>query len=79
MSLLVELEGRKPLLFTSDAAHTSRHLEEMIVPGFHMDPVKGYRSLARLKEIQAEYGAEVFHPHPLGDSLTYPKAPDWIR
>jgi 4-pyridoxolactonase len=79
MSMMIELEGRKPMLFASDAAHTSRHLDEMIVPGFHVDPVQGYKSLVRLKAIRDEHDAEIFHPHPLGDSLTYRNAPAWFE
>jgi 4-pyridoxolactonase len=79
MSLMVEVEGRAPMLFPADACHLPRHLEEMIVPGFHVDPVAGYRTLEKVKTIQKERGAEIFFGHPPGDSLTYRKAPEWYR
>ena len=39
-SLLVELAGRRPMLFTADAAYTRQGLEQEIIPSFHLDPVK---------------------------------------
>jgi 4-pyridoxolactonase len=79
MALMVELEGRKPMFFPADACHLPRHLEEMIVPGFHMDPVAGYHSLERVKELRDRHGAEIFWGHPPGDSLVYRQAPEWYE
>lgn len=77
MSLVVEGLDRPPMMFPADACHLPRHLEEMIVPGFHVDPVAGYRSIERVKAIAAKHGAEIFFGHPPGDSLCYRKAPEW--
>ncbi len=79
MAMVVELDGRRPMFFPADACHLPRHLEEMIVPGFHMDPVAGYRSLERVKELQAKHDAEIFWGHPPGDALPYLKAPEWYE
>ncbi len=79
VGMLVELEGRKPMFFPSDSCHLPRHIEEMIVPTFHMDPVAGYKSLLRVKEIRDTYGAEIFWGHPPGDSLIYRSAPEWYE
>jgi 4-pyridoxolactonase len=79
MSMLVELEGRKPMFFTADASYMPRSLEEMIVGGYHLDPVKAYDSLERLKKIQEEHDAELFFPHPPADSMTYRPAPYWYE
>lgn len=75
MSMVVELAGRQPIMFPADTCHMPRHLEEMIVPGFHVDPVAAYRSIARVKELRAKHNAEIFFGHPPGDSLVYRKAP----
>jgi len=77
MSLVVEGLDRPPMMFPADACHLPRHLEEMIVPGFHVDPVAAYRSIERVKAIAAKHGAEIFFGHPPGDSLCYRKAPEW--
>jgi 4-pyridoxolactonase len=77
MSMLVELEGRKPMFFTADAAYAPRSLEEMIIGGYHLDPVQSFQSLERLKAIQAEHDAEIFFPHPPSDSMVYRAAPEW--
>lgn len=79
MAMVVELEGGKPMLFTADSSHLPRHLEEMIVPGFHVDAGQTYRSLERLKVIRDKHGADVFFGHPPGDSLMYRKAPEWYE
>jgi glyoxylase-like metal-dependent hydrolase (beta-lactamase superfamily II) len=73
----VELEGRKPMFFTADAAYAPRSLEEMIIGGYHLDPVQSFQSLGRLKAIQAEHDAEIFFPHPPSDSMVYRAAPEW--
>jgi 4-pyridoxolactonase len=78
-SLLVELQGRQPMLFTGDAAMTPRNLEMMVIGGFHLDPVKGTESLARLKSLQAEYDAELFFSHSMPEFETWKKAPDWYE
>lgn len=77
MSLVVDGLGRGPMMFPADACHLPRHLEEMIVPGFHVDPVAAYRSIEKVKKIASDHGAEIFFGHPPGDSLRYRKAPDW--
>ncbi len=77
--MVVELAGRKPMLFTADSAHQPRHLEEMIVPGFHVDAGQTYRSLERLKVLRDKHDAEFFFGHPPGESLVYRKAPEWYE
>jgi len=79
MAMMVEVGDRKPMFFPADACHLPRHLEEMIVPNFHVDPVAGYHSLERVKELQAEHDAEIFWGHPPGDSLVYRSAPEWYE
>ena len=91
-SLLVEFPGedgvtgpgaagtrRRPMLFTGDAAMTPRNLEIMVIGGFHLDPVKGVESLQRIKDVQAEYGAELFFSHSMPEFDTWRKAPEWYE
>jgi 4-pyridoxolactonase len=84
-SLLVEFPDeagkprRKPMLFTGDAAMTPRNLEMMVIGGFHLDPVKGVRSLQRIKDVQAQYGAELFYSHSMPEFEGWKKAPDWYE
>ncbi|MFH0915073.1 MAG: N-acyl homoserine lactonase family protein [bacterium] len=76
-SMLVELQGRRPMLFTGDAAMTPKNLEMMVVGGFHLDPVAGTRSLQRLKDLAAEHDAELFFSHSMPEFETWKKAPEW--
>ena len=78
-SLLVEFSGRKPMFFTGDAAMTPRNLEIMVIGGFHLDPVKGVQSLQRIKDVQAEYGAEIFFSHSMPEFEGWRKAPEWYE
>jgi 4-pyridoxolactonase len=76
-SLLVEPAGRRPMLFTGDAAMTPRNLEMMVIGGFHLDPVKATESLQRIKDVQAQTGAELFFSHSMPEFQTWLKAPEW--
>jgi 4-pyridoxolactonase len=86
-SLLVEFGGegagaagaasRRPMLFTGDAAMTPRNLEMMVIGGFHLDPVKGTESLQKIKDVAAQYGAEIFCSHSMPDFEGWLKAPEW--
>ena len=78
-SMLVELAGRRPMLFTGDAAMTPKNLEMMVVGGFHLDPVAGTRSLQRLKDLAAEHDAELFFSHSMPEFETWKKAPEWYE
>jgi 4-pyridoxolactonase len=78
-SLLVELGGRKPMLFTGDAAMTPRNLEMMVIGGFHLDPVKATDSQQKIKDVAAAYGAEIFCSHSMPDWYTWKKAPEWYQ
>jgi 4-pyridoxolactonase len=79
MSLVVKLDGRKPMFFPSDTCHLPRHLEQMIVPGFHIDAGQAYRSMERVKLIRAEHDADIFFGHPPLGTVDYRKAPEWYE
>lgn len=64
-SLLVELQTRRPLLFTIDASYTKRSLETLCQASFHIDPVKGVESMKRLKALAEEKDAELMFSHDM--------------
>ena len=75
-SVLVAPEGAKPMLFAMDVAYTAAALEKGIQPGFHNDPVAGVRSIARVKALAEEHGADVFFSHDAEAWQGYKHAPD---
>ena len=70
-SLLVELGNRAPILFTIDAAYTKKSLETNCQAGFHIDPVAGVQSMAKLRRIAEETGAELMYSHDMDSFKTY--------
>ena len=59
-----------------DVAYTSAALERGIQPGFHHTPVDGVRSIARVKQIVQETGAEIFYSHDMDAWGGYRHAPE---
>jgi 4-pyridoxolactonase len=76
-SLLVELDGRRPLLFMADVAYTPAAFEKDHQAGFHWNPVDGVRSIRRIKRIAREWDAEIFFTHDMDQFKTYKLAPDF--
>jgi 4-pyridoxolactonase len=74
-SLLVEFDGRRPILFTIDGAYTQKSLETLTNAGFHIDPVAGVRSMRRLTQLAQERDAELFFSHDARNYGSYVKAP----
>jgi 4-pyridoxolactonase len=70
------LHGSRPMLLAMDVAYTAAALERGIQPGFHHTPVDGVRSIARVKQLAQEHGAEVFFSHDMDAWRTYRRAPD---
>ena len=73
------LDGAKPMLFAMDVAYTAAALEKGIQPGFHNNPVEGVRSIARVKALAAEHGAEIFFSHDMDAWHGYKHAPDFYE
>jgi 4-pyridoxolactonase len=69
------LEGEQPLLFAMDVAYTAAAMERGIQPGFHHTPVDGVRSIARVKQLAGERGAQVFYSHDMEAWDGYRHAP----
>jgi len=76
-SLLVELEGRRPLLFMADVSYTPAAYEKDQQAGFHWNPVAGVRSIRRIKQIAKEWDAEIFFTHDMSEFQTYKLAPEF--
>jgi 4-pyridoxolactonase len=80
-SLLVKPESSaaRPMLFAFDVVYTQPALEKGIQPGFHIDPRAGVRSIARVKEVAAEHGADIYFSHDAEAFTTYKHAPDFYE
>jgi 4-pyridoxolactonase len=78
-SLLVTLPGRRAMLFSGDACYSRKGLDLMKMPASHVDPVKGYKSLQRLKDLSERCDAEIFFSHDGDLYPTYLKAPAWYE
>ena len=80
-SLLVKPESSaaRPMLFAFDVVYTQPALEKGIQPGFHIDPRAGVRSIARVKEVAAEHGADIYFSHDADAFATYKHAPDFYE
>lgn len=72
----VLLEGEQPLLFAMDVVYTAGAMEKGIQPGFHHTPVDGVRSIARIKQLIEERGAQVFYSHDMEAWGGYRHAPE---
>ena len=71
--------GTRPMLFAFDVVYTQAALERGVQPGFHIDPRAGVRSIARVKEVAAEHGADVYFSHDADAFATYKHAPDFYE
>jgi 4-pyridoxolactonase len=80
-SLLVKPESTsaRPMLFAFDVVYTESALERGIQPGFHIDPRAGVRSIARVKELAAQHGADIYLSHDMEAFTTYKHAPDFYE
>jgi 4-pyridoxolactonase len=72
----VLLDGGRPMLFAMDVAYTAAALEKGIQPGFHNNPHDGVISIARVKQLAADRGAEIFYSHDMDAWQTYTRAPE---
>lgn len=73
------VEGAKPMLFAVDVAYTSAALEKGIQPGFHNDPIAGVRSIARVKALADQHGAEIYFSHDMDAWQSYKHAPHFYE
>ena len=74
-SLMVELPGRRPLLFTADACYSQKNMDMMCISSFHLDPVASVNSMQRLKDLAEKHNAELFYSHDPESWPSYVKAP----
>ncbi|HEY4277332.1 MAG TPA: N-acyl homoserine lactonase family protein [Conexibacter sp.] len=76
LSLLVELEGTRPLLFVADVVYTADAYARDHQAGFHWNPCEGVRSIRRVKELARAWDAQVFFSHDMEAFKSYKLAPD---
>ncbi len=69
------LTGKRPMLFAMDVAYTATAMEKGVQPGFHNNPHDGVLSIARVKQLAAEHGAEIFYSHDMDAWQSYTHAP----
>ena len=75
-SLLVTPPSGTNLLFPFDVVYTVAAYEKGAQPGFHIDPVAGVRSIARIRALAEEHDAQIFFTHDMDAWNTYRHAPD---
>jgi 4-pyridoxolactonase len=75
-SLLIEHDGRRPLLAMADVSYTPAAFERDQQAGFHNNPVDGVRSIRRCKRLAKEYGADILFSHDMATFEGYALAPD---
>ena len=74
------LQGaNRSMLLAMDVAYTAAALDKGIQPGFHHTPVDGVRSIARVKQLAADTGAEIFYSHDMDAWQGYLRAPDFYE
>ncbi len=79
-SLLLESgTGSASMLLGFDVAYTQKALEKEIQPTFHVDPVAGQASIARLKRLADEHDADVYLCHDAEAWHGYRRAPDFYE
>jgi len=76
-SLMVELKGRRPMLFTADACYSKKNMDLMCISSFHLDPVASLNSMQRLKDLAEKYDAELFYSHDPDSYTNYQLAPNF--
>ena len=74
---MVELKGRRPMLFTADACYSKKNMELMCISSFHLDPVASFNSMQRLKDLAKKYDAELFYSHDPDSYPNYQLAPNF--
>lgn len=62
-SLMVNLRGRRPMLFTGDACYERRNMEDDRISNAHVDVRQSFKSLDRLRDLSREHEAEIFYSH----------------
>jgi 4-pyridoxolactonase len=75
-SLLVDIDGGRPLMFMADVSYTPAAFENDQQASFHNDPVAGVRSIRRVKRLVRQYDAELFFTHDMKSYANYKLAPD---
>lgn len=75
-SMVLEKEGRRPMLFCADVTYTKESWEKEMISGFHNDPTANVASVRKVKQLARRGDMEVFFTHDMDAWNTYKHAPD---
>lgn len=75
-SMVIERDGRPPMLFCADVTYTAETWEKELISGFHNDPTANVASLRKVKHVAERLGAEVFLTHDMEAWDSYKHAPE---
>jgi 4-pyridoxolactonase len=75
-SLMIELDGSRPLLVMADVSYTPAAFAKDQQAGFHNNPVDGVRSIRRCRQLAKEWDAEILFTHDMETFKGYPLAPE---
>jgi glyoxylase-like metal-dependent hydrolase (beta-lactamase superfamily II) len=79
MGLLVELAGGN-YLFPLDILNMAANYRPKTVPSAIVyDSIRLMASVERVRELEAEYNAEVMFPHDMAQFETFKRAPNWYQ
>jgi 4-pyridoxolactonase len=78
-SLMVKPGRGRPMFFPADACYSQKGLDNMLLSTSHVDPVRGYQSMRRVKELAARNEADIFFAHDEQNYAKYLKAPYWYE
>lgn len=78
-SLLVNLAGEGPVMFSGDLYHLNEARERRTVPKFNTDVDDTLASMDRFEQLAAEKNARVFIQHSLQDFEALPKVPEYLE
>lgn len=76
-SLMVELAGRRPMIFTGDACYAKRSVENLAIASSHTDARAAYDSLVKLRDMAEQRNAELFYSHDPEAWQTFVQAPGY--
>lgn len=75
-SMVLEKEGRAPLLFCADVTYTQESWDKEMIAGFHNDPTANASSIRKVKALAERLGADVFLTHDMDAWSGYSHAPE---
>jgi 4-pyridoxolactonase len=78
-SVLLKGDSGASLLLCGDATYTRANLEQTVISGFHIDPVRSVRSIHRLQKLATDGDRRLWFPHDMDEFESYPASPAWLE